>query len=87
MYISYKLLKTFVDLEGIALEEFVRTLTISGVEVESMTPVASGSNLIIGEVVACVDHPQSNHLHVCQVNLGSCMVQIVCGASNVAQGQ
>ena len=43
-------------------------------------------NLVIGEVVNCIDHPDSDHLHICQVNIGNEIKQIVCGASNVRKG-
>ena len=46
------------------------------------TPRVSG-----GEVVSMCDHPDSDHLHICQVNLGNEETQIVCGAPNVEQGQ
>ena len=49
--------------------------------------MSQGSNLVIGEVLSCEDHPDSDHLHVCKVNLGNCVNQIVCGAPNVAAGQ
>ena len=42
---------------------------------------------IVGEVVSMCDHPDSDHLHICQVNLGNEETQIVCGAPNVEQGQ
>ncbi len=87
MHVSYNLLKKFVDLSHISLEEFVSKVTIAGVEIEDVQPLAIGNNLVIGQVVECVNHPQSDHLHVCQVNLGNKIVQIVCGASNVAAGQ
>lgn len=44
-------------------------------------------HIIVGKVVECVEHPDSDHLHICQVDKGFETVQIVCGAKNVAQGQ
>lgn len=49
--------------------------------------MSQGSNLVIGKVISCEDHPDSDHLHVCQVDLGDKIEQIVCGAPNVAAGQ
>ena len=44
-------------------------------------------NIVIGEVLECDDHPNSDHLHICQVNIGNGVVQqIVCGAPNVRKG-
>lgn len=45
------------------------------------------SKIVVGHVVACDIHPDSDHLHVCQVDVGTETVQIVCGAANVAAGQ
>ena len=49
--------------------------------------MAQGTNLTIGYVLECVEHPDSDHLHVCQVDLGASKEQIVCGAPNVAASQ
>lgn len=43
--------------------------------------------IVVGEVKECEEHPDSDHLHVCQVDIGEDILQIVCGAHNVAQGQ
>lgn len=43
--------------------------------------------IVVGEILSCEAHPDSDHLHVCQVDVGKETLQIVCGASNVAQGQ
>lgn len=43
--------------------------------------------IVVGYVEECEEHPDSDHLHVCQVNIGTEIRQIVCGASNVAKGQ
>lgn len=45
------------------------------------------SKIVVGHVVACDIHPDSDHLHVCQVDIGTETIQIVCGAANVAAGQ
>lgn len=54
----------------------------------NFTPIAAfaENKFVVGEVLECVDHPDSNHLHVCKVNVGSEILQIVCGASNVEAG-
>ena len=49
--------------------------------------LVSASGLTIGEVLTCEMHPDSDHLHVCTVNVGSEVLNIVCGAPNVAKGQ
>lgn len=88
MNVSYKWLKQHVDLEGISPEEVANRLTFSGAEVEGISYLAKGTGLVIGEILSCVDHPDSNHLHVLSVDLGKRggVTQIVCGAPNARKG-
>ena len=91
MNISYNWLKEYVDFE-LTAQEVADALTSEGLEVgcvEEVQPVKGGlQGLVIGEVLTCVPHPNSDHMHVCTVNLGEGEpVQIVCGAPNVAAGQ
>lgn len=87
MRLSYKWLSEYVDLHDIDVQTLADRLTSSGLEVEGIEPLARGTNLVVGYVEQCEAHPDSDHLHVCQVNLGKEVTQIVCGAPNVAQGQ
>lgn len=87
MIISRKWLQQYVDISDLTIEEVAEKLTNSGSEVEGIEVMSQGSNLVIGKVVSCVDHPDSDHLHVCQVDLGNEVTQIVCGAPNVAAGK
>lgn len=91
MNISYNWLKEYVDF-SLTPDEVAAALTSIGLEtggVEEVQTVKGGlEGLVIGEVLTCEDHPNSDHLHITTVNLGSGEpVQIVCGASNVAAGQ
>ncbi|WP_420187014.1 phenylalanine--tRNA ligase subunit beta [Bacteroides pyogenes] len=91
MNISYNWLKEYVDFE-LTPEETAAALTSIGLEtggVEEVQTVKGGlEGLVIGEVLTCVEHPNSDHLHITTVNLGEGdPVQIVCGAPNVAAGQ
>ena len=88
MLASYKLLKKFVDLEGITPEEIEHKLTFAGLEVESVERLAYASNLVIGQILSVENHPDSNHLHILKVNEGQKygIEQIVCGAPNVRVG-
>ena len=86
MIFSYKLLKEYVDVEGLSIKDITSKLTLAGFELEGIEQLSSGTNLVIGEVLECVMHPDSDHLHVCQVNIGDCVTQIVCGAHNVRSG-
>lgn len=91
MNISYNWLKEFVDFELSPLE-LAEALTSIGLEVggvEEIQTIKGGlEGLVIGEVLTCEPHPNSDHMHVTNVNIGSGEpVQIVCGAPNVAAGQ
>lgn len=87
MITSKKWLSQYMDLSDISAQELADKLTTAGLEVEGLEPMAVGTHLTIGYVKECVDHPDSDHLHVCQVELGDKCDQIVCGAPNVAKGQ
>lgn len=76
-----------MDLSDMSIEEIADKITSAGLEVEGITKMSQGSNLVIGYVMECKDHPDSDHLHVCLVDLGDTQVQIVCGAPNVAAKQ
>ena len=87
MRIKLEWLKELVDLEGINTNEIVRKLSLYSVEVEGVDKAVSGTNLVVGHVDECIPHPDSNHLSVCTVDVGSETLQIVCGAPNVKKGQ
>jgi len=83
--ISLNWVKDYIDLENEDLHELAVKVTKGGVNVEKVVD-SRIENLVIGEVLECVDHPDSDHLHVCQVNIGDKTTQIVCGAPNVKAG-
>ena len=87
MKISKKWLSQYMDISDLSIEEIADKITSAGLEVEGIEKMSQGSNLVIGKVLTCEDHPDSDHLHVCQVDLGERTEQIVCGAPNVAAGQ
>ena len=87
MNVSTKWLSTYVDLSGISPQQLADRLTLAGLEVEGLEPIAHGTHLVIGEVVTCERMPNSDHLSVTTVNIGSAILSIVCGAPNVAAGQ
>ncbi len=91
MNISYNWLKEYLDFD-LQPEEVAEALTSIGLEtgsVEEVQTIKGGlEGLVIGEVLTCEAHPNSDHLHVTTVNVGSGEpLQIVCGAPNVAAGQ
>lgn len=91
MNISYKWLKEYVDFDMTATE-VADALTSIGLEVGSVEEVQAIKGglegLVVGHVLTCEPHPNSDHMHVCSVDLGEGEPsQIVCGAPNVAAGQ
>lgn len=83
--ISMNWVKDYVDLDGVDLKDLAVEVTKGGLNVEGVIDHHI-DNLVVGEVLECVDHPDSDHLHVCKVNDGKTVRQIVCGASNVREG-
>ena len=87
MILSRKFLKDYIDLsDDITVHELAENMTKVGNEYDSAEKLISANNLVIGEVKECVDHPDSDHLHVCKVDIGKEVTQIVCGAPNVRAG-
>ncbi|NDV58864.1 phenylalanine--tRNA ligase subunit beta [Bacteroides sp. 519] len=91
MNISYNWLKEYVNLD-LSPQEVSAALTSIGLEtggVEEVQTIKGGlEGIVIGEVLTCEEHPNSDHLHITTVNLGNGEpTQIVCGAPNVAAGQ
>lgn len=86
MLVSLKTVKKYVDLSSLSAQEIANGLTFAGIEVEEVFSLASGTNLVIGHILECEAHPDSDHLHVLKVDLGKKVKQIVCGAPNARKG-
>ena len=90
MNILYTWLKDYIDFD-LNAEELSAALTSTGLEcggVERVESIRGGlRGLVVGKVLTCVEHPDSDHLHITTVDLGDSVEQIVCGAPNVAAGQ
>ena len=83
--ISMNWVKDYVDIEDENLEVLADKITKAGINVEHVISNKI-DNLVIGKVLTCIEHPDSDHLHVCTVDVGGEEKQIVCGASNVKEG-
>ena len=84
--ISLEWVKDYIDISDQDLEELAVKITQSGINVEKVI-TNHIDNLVVGEVIDCVNHPDSDHLHVCQVAVSeNDVLQIVCGAPNVRKG-
>ena len=85
MKLSTNFVKDYVDID-VDLHTLAEDMTKVGNEYDSAQPLINATNLVIGEVVECTMHPDSDHLHLCKVNVGDRVLQIVCGAPNVRKG-
>ncbi|MEF9921206.1 MAG: phenylalanine--tRNA ligase subunit beta, partial [Erysipelotrichaceae bacterium] len=86
MNISKKWLSQYMEIEDKSIEEIADRITNAGLEVEGIEKQAQGTMLTIGLVKTCEMHPDSDHLHVCSVDIDSQTLQIVCGAPNIKAG-
>ncbi len=87
MRVSYNWLKQYVDVSQVTPQELASKLTVAGLEVEAIETLATGTNLVVGHVLTCEMHPDSDHLHVTTVDVKDEVLNIVCGAPNVEAGQ
>ena len=91
MTISYNWLKDYIECD-LTAEQVAAALTSIGLEVDSLEQVeeipGGLAGVVVAEVVECYDHPDSDHLHITKLNTGTPdLLQVVCGAPNVAAGQ
>ena len=84
MKVPMKWLKEYVDID-IPAEEYASRMVMTGTAVEGVEQTgAQFDKVVVGRVLSCVDHPNSDHLHICQVDVGEAEpIQIICGAPNV----
>ncbi len=88
MRVSLSWLNDFVDLSDQTVQGVSDLLTFSGVEVEAIesTGVILDEHFVVGEILTCDAHPDSDHLHMCKVTDGKETFQVVCGAPNARAG-
>ena len=87
MKLSRKFVSDYIDLDkDLTISKIADDMTNVGNEYDSAGPLINCTKLITGEVIECVNHPDSDHLHCCKVNIGSEVLDIVCGAPNVRKG-
>lgn len=85
MKLSKNFVKDYIDID-VDIKTLAEDMTRVGNEYDSAEKLINATNLVVGEVLECVEHPDSDHLHVCKVNVGTEVLQIVCGAPNVRKG-
>lgn len=87
MKLSINFLKDYVELdEDVDVKRLAEDMTNAGNEYDEAGNLINATKLVIGEIVECEDHPDSDHLHCCKVNVGSEVLDIVCGAPNARKG-
>ena len=85
MKLSKNFVKDYVDID-VDVKQLAEDMTRVGNEYDSAEKLINATKLVIGEIIECVDHPDSDHLHLCKVNIGTEILNIVCGAPNARKG-
>jgi len=86
MLVSFNWLKDFVDID-LSPGELGKILTMAGLELEGLEPVGEPiSNIVVGKILAIEPHPGADRLSVCKVDSGSEKLSVVCGATNMKEG-
>ena len=87
MKASYNWIKEYTSVNA-PREEYQHRMIMAGTAVETMEPMLPFTGVVVGRVITCEKHENSDHLHICQVDVGGeSPLQIVCGAPNVTAGQ
>ena len=87
MKLSTNFVKDYIDIDdNIDVKKMAEDMTRVGNEYDSAEKLINATKLIIGEVKTCQMHPDSDHLHICKVDIGTEVLDIVCGAPNVRVG-
>ncbi|XPV68128.1 MAG: phenylalanine--tRNA ligase subunit beta [Halarcobacter sp.] len=87
MIVTRSWLQEYIDISDITTDDICKTLNSIGLEVDSLQKIRIPSKVVVGKVLEKVKHPDADKLNICQVDIGSETVQIVCGAKNVDAGQ
>ena len=85
MILSTNFVKDYVDID-VNLKTLAEDMTRVGNEYDSAEKLIPSTKLVIGKVLECIPHPDSDHLHCCKVDVGNEIINIVCGAPNVKEG-
>ena len=87
MILSRNFIKDYIDIDDKKpIEEIANDMVNVGNEYDSCGPLISATSLVIGKVLEVKMHPDSDHLHLCKVDIGDETLDIVCGAPNVREG-
>ncbi|MEY3002576.1 MAG: hypothetical protein RLZZ428_951 [Pseudomonadota bacterium] len=87
MIVTRSWLNEFINLKDISNEKLYETFNNIGLEVDSLTQIVIPEKVVIGKIISCEKHPDADKLNVCQIDVGSGIRQIVCGAANVVDAE
>ena len=85
MKLSTNFLKDYIDID-VDVKKLAEDMTRVGNEYDSASNLINATKLVIGQITECEPHPDSDHLHLCKVNIGTEVLDIVCGAPNARKG-
>ena len=85
MKLSTNFLKDYIDID-VDVKKLAEDMTRVGNEYDSASNLINATKLVIGQITECEPHPDSDHLHLCKVNIGTEVLDIVCGAPNARTG-
>ena len=85
MKLSTNFLKDYIDID-VDVKQLAEDMTRVGNEYDSASNLINATKLVIGQITECEPHPDSDHLHLCKVNIGTEVLDIVCGAPNARRG-
>ena len=85
MKLSTNFLKDYIDID-VDVKKLAEDMTRVGNEYDSASNLINATKLVIGQITECEPHPDSDHLHLCKVNIGTEVLNIVCGAPNARKG-
>ena len=85
MKLSTNFLKDYIDID-VDVKQLAEDMTRVGNEYDSASNLINATKLVIGQITECETHPDSDHLHLCKVNIGTEVLDIVCGAPNARTG-
>ena len=86
MKLSLKWLGDFIDIKDLSVEDIIKKATDAGFEIEGVEYLGEGTDLVVGKVIECHPHPDSDHLKVTKVDIKDEILDIVCGAPNCREG-
>ena len=85
MKLSTNFVKDYVDID-VDVHQLAEDMTRIGNEYDSAGKLINATKLVIGKIIECKDHPDSDHLHLCKVDIGTEILDIICGAPNARKG-